>query len=76
MTNASVANTRLKYGNIRIAFIPNAFDNCELSEAVAVLGDARHAELKAKAKARGWSEKRFEAEIRCEADEAAANAEL
>ena len=59
-----------------LVFIPNRFDNCELSEAIEALGEARHAELKAKAEARGWSEKRLEAEIRCVADEVSATGEL
>ena len=69
--NASVENTHRKYGNHRFVIIPNRFDNCELSEAIEALGEARHAELKTKAEASNWSEKRLEAEIRCLADEVA-----
>ena len=69
MTHPSTALTRRMYGDHRIVFIPNAFDNCPLEEAITAIGEERHKALKTKANSRKWSEKRLEAEIRCIADE-------
>ena len=67
--------TNQKYGLHRLVFIPNRFDTCDLSEAIEAIGETVHAELIEKAEKLNWSEKRLELEIRCTADEAAANSE-
>lgn len=67
--NSSVALTSQKYGLHRLVTLPNRFDDCDLQDAIDVIGEAQHAEVIEKAEKLNWTEKRLELEIRCLADE-------
>ena len=76
-TNPATQLTKLKYGNHKLAvnqLMPNPFESLPIEDAISTIGETRLAELKAKAKERGWSQNRLETEIRCLAEEVASHA--
>ena len=59
-----------RVGNLVI--IPNKFDDCDITVAIAELNDHNPdwlTELNNKAYIKGWSDARLSSEIRCRADE-------
>ena len=53
----------------RFVILPNPFESKPIEDAIAIIGEARLDELKAKANSKNWTQARLESEIRCLADE-------